>query len=179
MEAERCPNCGDSKCFPVVARTSEGGYVTFAPMGTSAFPGVSLASSLCCLTCGHVWARLDPDQVRSAIGVHGSKLAKQYLKLIVDGPYHDLPEDPAAREAADRVFEIDGFMILFKDRDATRRYRDLTGKTWDQAIADIKRWHQLDRAEKLALLGWCPKEKTEAKEDEALAHPMRDRWLDG
>ncbi len=133
----------------------------------------------CCLCCGHVWGRLRPEELRAFLGLNASELGKQHFETILDGPYHDLPDQPAAHEAADKVAEIDALMVTGKDAGATRRYRELTGTTWDQAIAGISAWRYHDRAKKLALFGWPPKEKTPAEGTEPEGHPMRDRWLDG
>ena len=110
---------------------------------------------------------------------HGTELGKQYLETILKGPYHDLPDHLAAREAADKTAEVDELVVSWQEAAATRRYRDLTGKTWDQSIADIRKWRNHDREKKLALFGWCPNEKAPAKEPEDQVHPMRDHWLDG
>jgi hypothetical protein len=131
------------------------------------------------LSCGHVWTRLQPDELRAFIGLSGTELGKQHFETILHGPYHDLPNVPAAHGAADKVAELDALVASGKDAEATRRYRDLSGMTWDQAIAGIWGWRYQERAKKLALFGWPPKEKTPTDEAEAEGHPMRDRWLDG
>jgi hypothetical protein len=183
MEAERCPNCGESKTLLGRATTSEGGGVLIVPAATNAFRwplGVPLSSGCrICLSCGHVWARLEPDQIVAFIGANGTELGKQYLEMIRKGPYRELPDFPEARAAAEGVAEIDALMVSGKEGEATRRYRELTGTTWDQAILAVRHWRDHVRAKKLALLGWCPKEKTPAEDLKAQGHPMRDRWLDG
>ena len=107
------------------------------------------------------------------------KLGKQYLETIIKGPYRDLPDFPEARQAAEKVAEIDALVASGRDVDARRRYRDLTGTTWDHALASINGWRALDRPKKLAVFGWCPKDRGPGDERETPVHPMRDRWLDG
>jgi hypothetical protein len=153
------------------------------PAGTKAFLGtlgVSLSSHFrICLSCGLVWATLELEQVLAFIGANGTELGKQYIEMIRDGPNRGLPDLPEARAAAERVAEIDGLVISGKRREATRRYRELTGTTWDQAILAIRGWRNHERAKKLAFFGWCLKEKTPAVERETPAHPMHDVLLDG
>ena len=163
---------------------AEGTYVTFGPAGgmNPWRRGIPLSPGFhCCLSCGHAWTRLEPNQVQAFIGVNGNKLGQQHLDTILKGPHHDLPDDPAAREAAEKVAEIDALLVWTKDGEATRRYRELTGKTWDQALLDIRRWRRHDRATKLEFFGWPPpeKEKPVDKDLETAGHPMRDPWLDG
>jgi hypothetical protein len=77
------------------------------------------------------------------------------------------------------VIQIDILMMEEKQPEATRLFRELTGKTWDQAIDSIRGWRDLKRAEKLALFGWCPKNTSKPDLSEVLAHPMHERLLDG
>ncbi len=75
------------------------------------------------------------------------------------GPGHDLPDLPQVREAATRVAEIDALMLEGKTAEAARRFRELADTIWDQAHDAVRRWPDLEREEKLALFGWCPKAK--------------------
>lgn len=186
MEVESCPNCASAKTLPGHLHSGGGGGAFLTPLILTPVGagiqriGVTVSSGFhCCLSCGRVWGRLNPDQVQAFIGTHGTKLGKQCLETLLKGPYHDLPDHPAAREAAEHVAEIDALMVAGQKGVATRRYRDLTGKTWDEAIADMLHWSARERAEKLALFGWCPKEKPDDKHGQPVSHPMRDRWLDG
>jgi hypothetical protein len=120
-----------------------------------------------------------PDQLRAAIKTNGRELAKQYFESLASGPYHDLPDIPEARQAADGVAEIDALIWSGKVLDATRRYHELTNRTWDEVHATIPRWADLTRARKLALFGWHPKGKLDDDDAELPKHPMRDRELDG
>jgi hypothetical protein len=183
MDATPCPNCGGPAFLPGRVVAVEGQSVFFSPAGTRAVGwnvGIPVSAGFqCCLRCGHLWSRLAPEQVKTFIGLRGTELGKQYLETLLEGPYHDLPDDPAAREAADKAAEIDALVVSCQEGAATRRFRELTGKTWDQSIADLRHWRDHDRTKKLALFGWRPKEKAEAKGHETQGHPMRDRWLDG
>lgn len=64
--------------------------------------------------------------------------------------------------------------------EATRRYRQLTAKTWDEVLAATSKWVDLTRDRKLAMFGWHPKGKLDDHESSGQqAHPMHDRLLDG
>lgn len=181
MEAKRCPNCREPKVVPAHPYSVHEPIVHVSPRAGGGFRSVGpiVSTSLeCCLACGHLWTTLKPEQVRILIEAHNTDLGRQYIRTVLEGPYHDLPDHPAAREAAERVAEIDALVMARRDGEAIRRYRELTGLTWDQAILETRRWANHDRATKLALFGWHPKEKADAKGDELSAHPMRDRWLD-
>lgn len=183
MEVLRCPGCGGPKILPAQVLSGEGNAIFLYPAGASSVRwdlGVALSGGFhCCLNCGLVWNRLNPEQIQEFLGNHGTELGKQYLETVLKGPYHDLPDDPGARQAADRATEIDALLVSWRDGAATRRYREMTGKTWDQALNDIKHWRKYPRAMKLALFGWPPEEKRQDKGREGRTHPMRDPWLDG
>ena len=69
------------------------------------------------------------------------------LETSISGPYHDLPDIPEARQAGDCVVEIDALVLAGNGLEAFRRFRQLTGKTWDEAHATIPTWFDLKRAE--------------------------------
>ncbi len=185
MEAQSCPKCAASTVIAgSIANSGEGGVgIFFVPFGNRSVRlqiGVELSSSfLYCLSCGHLWASVTPEKLRRLIEIHGTELAKQHYDSLSAGPYRGLPDYPEAREAADKVAEIDALVLAGKDGEATRRYRDLTGTTWDQALALVHGWHRMDRSRKLALCGWCPKDPPGFEKSEMREHPMLDRWLDG
>jgi hypothetical protein len=186
MDAERCPKCN---AFTVVA-----GHVTpglgemrdthfcFVPIGTRPLrwkTGVVLRNAfLACSSCGHFWTSLAPNELRDFIEDYGRELAKQHLESL-EAERHGLPDCPKAREAGRRVATIDALMLADKQPEATRRYRQLTGTTWDQAIDTICHWRDLKRPQKLALFGWYPKDPPQADDSGMSGHPMRDALLDG
>ena len=178
MEPARCPHCGGSVVVPGFIVSSDGGAsaVRFVPRGSRYLRvslGVNLHQSLlACLTCGYLWSQLTPTELASFIAVEGGELLRQHLETLKSGPYHGLPDVPAARRAGEGVAAIDALMLDEKQPEATRRYRELTKTTWDHAIDAVRKWRDLKRAEKLALFGWHPKE-------ESRDHPMRDHLLDG
>jgi hypothetical protein len=183
MEAECCPNCRGSKILPGrVNSHAEVAPTWLVPAVANSIRwniGIALSPAFhCCLSCGHVWTRLNPDQLRAFVGLNGTKLSKQYLEILDKGPYHDLPDLPAAREAADKVAELDALLIAVKDQEATRRFRELTGTTWDRAIAIVRKWRNYERETKLTLVGWHTKKKAESDEPAIAVHPMLDPWLD-
>jgi hypothetical protein len=184
MESARCTNCGAST---LVAGQLLCGF-TFIPNNTRTHFGppegvrLPLDSNrlFACLSCGHVAnLSVDPARLRVFIENNGSTLARQQLECFEAAPYHGLPKSAEAYAAADRVVEIDYLVAIGKPSEATRRYRELMSATWDQAIAALRGWAGLTRGEKLAGVGWRPKEAPPANETETLAHPLRDRWLDG
>jgi hypothetical protein len=122
---------------------------------------------------------VDPDLLRAFIVNHGNELARQQLEYIEAGPYHGLPKSAEAYAAADRIVEIDSLVASGRTSEATRRYRELMHATWDQAIDALRGWSGLKREEKLARVGWRPKEAAPAKEAGSGDHPLRDSWLDG
>jgi hypothetical protein len=180
MEASRCQACGNSTFVPGSLVVSEGGRVYgFAPAFTHSYVKLRAAFHAC-TSCGHVWATVAPDELRSSIHRHGNSLVKQFLHSSVYGPYRDVPDVPEARKAAHGVAEIDALILAGNGLEAVRRCRQLTGKTWDDVHASIAKWADLGRARKLALFGWHPKEKLDDEEDsEQREHPMHDRLLDG
>jgi hypothetical protein len=181
MEAARCPRCNATTVIPGYVPSGEGVANSFVPYGTRAsvaLRGVK-QTFLACWSCGHVTTSVAPEELRAYIERYGNELSKQHVERIEAGPYHDLPDCSEARKAADGVIQIDSLIMVGRQPEATRLFRELTGKTWDQAIDSIRGWRDLKRAEKLALFGWCPKNSSKLDQSEALGHPMHDRLLDG
>jgi hypothetical protein len=179
VEAGRCQSCGESTLVLGHPVGGEGSQVFgFSPAATHASVKLRVAFHAC-TSCGHVWAMVAPDELRIAIERHGRELIKQQLESSVDGPYHDLPDIPEARKAADGVAEIDALILTGHGLEAVRRFRQLTGKTWDEVHATIPNWFDLKRTRKLAFFGWNPKGKLDEDDFGVREHPMRDRLLDG
>ncbi len=142
--------------------------------------GVELSQGfLACWSCGHVWGNLRRDELRASIEKYGKESTRQYCDAVEHGPAHGLPDCPEAIEAARGATEIDGLILMGGRPEATRRFRELTQTTWDEALAVIRGWDDLAREKKLALLGWAPKDKPGPEESAMLDHPLRDRLLDG
>jgi len=179
MEACRCKICGNPTLVQGYLVGAEGnlGY-GFTPAFSHSHVRLKAAFNAC-TSCGHIWASVAPEELRKAIDRHGRELAKQHLECSVSGPYRDVPDVPEARKAADGVAEIDTLMLAGNQLDATRRLRQLTSCTWDDAIEAVRGWVDLERVRKLALFGWRPKRKEFATEGGVYDHPMRDRLLDG
>jgi hypothetical protein len=164
MEAVCCPRCSAS----TVIAGSLGGWrgikPRFVPLNTRLVhwdEGIALhvGELHCCSSCGLTWTSLEADKVRELVEAYGD----------------DLAVSPAACAALSGVAEIDALA----QAEATRRYRELTHATWDEAINAVRDWHLLNRAEKLARFGWHPKKAPQAHQSNPLDHPMRDHWLDG
>jgi hypothetical protein len=177
MKSWRCPNCQSSTVL--LGHLWNGEFVAnrFVPTQTRSH-GVGLKHHFrCCWSCGHIWASVDPEQLRACIEQHGNELVREQLQPFARDPYYGLPACPEAHEAAKGVAEIDGLVFEGKVIEAIRRYRELTHTKWGPAGDDIRAWHNLKRAKKLALFGWHSKD---AITDDAslLKDPMRDRWLD-
>jgi hypothetical protein len=182
MEARRCPRCDATTVIPGYVPSGEGVANYFAPYGTQG-GGVIVRgvkqSFLACWSCGHVAISVAPEELRAHIERFGNELIQQHVERIEAGPYHDLPDCSEARKAADGVIQIDSLIMEGKQREATRLFRELTGKTWDEAIDGIRGWRDLKRAEKLARFGWCPKNMSKPDQSEVPGDPMHDRLLDG
>jgi hypothetical protein len=89
METNRCPNCGAS----TVTKGQFWDYshhrlgrLRFEPLGMRRFSfrwirGVGITEGAhCCLSCGHVWASLKAEQLRSYIERYGNQYAKGELE---------------------------------------------------------------------------------------------------
>jgi hypothetical protein len=182
MEAGRCPSCNAATVIPgYLSSGAEWQANCFVPFGIRG--GVALRRGkhgfLGCWSCGHVSLSVAPEELRAHIASSGNELINQHIKRIEVGPYHDLPDHSEARKAADGVIRIDFLVMEGKQPEATRLFRELTGKTWDEAIDNLRDWHDRKREEKLAFFGWCPKNTSKPDPSEAPGHPMHDRLLDG
>jgi hypothetical protein len=140
-------------------------------------PGVPMTWRAC-LSCGHTWNHVAPQDLRACIANRGTELLRQHVARLEHGPHHDLPDLPGAILAGQHVAEIDDLILAGKQTEATRRYRELTGKTWDQTLETMRDWRDLKRAAKLARFLWEAEEKSKASSTDATNHPMADRWLD-
>jgi hypothetical protein len=164
MEPERCPRCGEATVVggSINVPGEGGGPGIFVPNESQAFASYVWVRTSgvyhACASCGHVWSSLDPAALRKFIQAHGKEVAKQQLDEFDHGPNRGLPDTELAHEIAERVAEIDALVRSGKPG-AIGRYRDLRGVTWDQAIKETREWRTMKRDEKLALLGWEPKQK--------------------
>jgi hypothetical protein len=178
MEAGRCPRCDATTVIPGYVPSGEGVVAnSFVPYGTRA-RGVK-QTFLACWSCGHVSMSVAPEELRAYIKRYGNELIQQHVERIEAGPYHDLPDSSEACKAADGVFQIDSLIMEGRQPEATRLFRELTRKTWDQAIDSIRVWRDLKRAEKLAWFGWSPKITSKPDRSEELSHPMLGPLLNG
>ena len=129
-----------------------------------------------CFSCGLVWTRLRPEDLRASIEENQGELGKQLLTLLESGPYHDLPDLPEAREAGRKVVAIDNRLLCGDETDAAILFRDLMNVDWNTARTALSGWKDLTRLRKLALCGWQQKEALAPRPPE---HPLRDAILDG
>jgi hypothetical protein len=178
MEAKRCPVCNTSR---VLAGSIKGGEssLTFVPTGIpgSLFEtGVPLIWHVC-LACGYAWGSVTPQALRHFVEVRGGELLKQHIERLDKGVGHDLPDFLKSHQADEHVAEIDELVLAGKRAEATRRYRELSRATWDQAIETMQGWRNLKRDQKLALFGWPPEEKRPVPTSVS-DHPMVDPWID-
>jgi hypothetical protein len=179
MQTNCCPSCGKPTLVPGNLVVSENYPIHgFAPTGTQSHVKLRIAFQGC-TSCGHVGASVVPEELRSAIERHGNELVKQNLVLSEFGRYHDLPDIPEARQAADGVAEIDGCLLAGNALEALRRFRQLTGQSWDDVHLVMSKWADLKRPRKLALLGWRPKHEIDDDKVAIRDHPMHDHVLDG
>jgi hypothetical protein len=164
VEPERCPGCGEPTVVigHVIAGSECDVGHTFAPRNCRpSWQAIGVAASAgfrACVSCGHVWNRVDPARLREYITSHGEELARQELDEIDYGIYRDLPDLAAAREVAEKVAAVDA-LVRRGRTGGVGLYRELKGVTWDQALHETGRWARLSREEKLALFGWQPKKK--------------------
>jgi hypothetical protein len=178
MNTWRCPNCQASTVIP--GQFWDGDFIAswLRPTQTGASGLVLKDAFLCCWSCGHIWTSIDGAKLRAYIEEHGNELAREKLQPFASDPFYGVPDCPEARQAASGVAEIDALVFAGKVVEAIRRYRDLTHTKWGQAGDDVRKWHNLKRAKKLAMFGWHSKDAI--IDDESLRnHPMRDAWLDG
>jgi hypothetical protein len=110
---------------------------------------------------------------------HGRVAAVQQIEASSSDSNHGLSDCAEERDPVVGALEIDALVLAGRQGEATRRYRHLTHTTWDQAVNAVRGWRDNKWAQKLALLGWCPKDKSPSGESPMLDHPLRDRWLDG
>ena len=177
MDQASCPRCGQPTVL--AGHLIEGGHSTGPPrflpeqvqmrLFTGQWWGVEVAGKFrSCLACGLVWSELDANRLVAFVQEHGSELDRDQLAEWDGGPMRGLPDTEAARAVVARVAEIDHHVRSAQPGEATRRYREWTGVTWDEAVAIVKRWRDLSRAEKLARFGWLAKK---ARPDD-LAEPL-------
>jgi hypothetical protein len=131
------------------------------PVAGAAVP----AEARACLSCGHLWAHLEPSHLRRFIRDYTGELGRQYLDELERGPYRDLPDTDLAREIGDQIAELDAIARNGSAGKVVRRYREFRGVTWDQALKDVTKWSELKRPKKLALFGWIPKKEKEPFDD--------------
>jgi hypothetical protein len=180
METLPCPSCGHLDAVPGrVVGPEQWPASAFVPSHTGI--GVKLRVSFrACLSCGHIWMSVPPEDLKSVIKCAGDELIKDYVIRLERGLYHDLPDIPETRRAADDVREIDTLVLAGQIVEATRRYRQLTGHTWDEVHAVIPHWAQLTRARRLAACGWRAKGTVDDEPELTWReHPMHDPALDG
>ena len=83
---------------------------------------------------------------------------RQHIEELDGGPFRDLPDTDVGHWIGAAISEIDA-LVRAGSSAAVRRYRELRGVTWDQAIRETRDWSGLTRGEKLELFGWVPKKK--------------------
>jgi hypothetical protein len=159
---ENCPRCNES---PVL-----GGYVNgFCPgfawtRGTTVGAAITVEARTC-LSCGLVWSFMEPSRLHRFLRDCTGELGRQYLDELERGRYRDLPDTDLAREIGDHIADLDAVARDSSAGKVVRRYRELRGVTWDQALRDGTKWAELSRPEKLALFGWIPKKAKEPFDD--------------
>jgi hypothetical protein len=180
MESNSCPSCGKPTVVPGHLVGPENSPITyFAPASARYHVKLRIVVQAC-TSCGHVGTAVSPYELRSLIERHGNELVKQHLELLEKGRYHDLPDIPEAHQAADRVAELDGWILAGISLEAVRRYHQLTGQSWDDVHRSMAKWTDLKRPRKLALLGWRPKGLLDDEDVPGQReHPMHDDLLDG
>lgn len=165
-ESECCPRCNVATVVNGQVGTPAA-VIAFIPdhaRPSRSLMGVALKHGAC-LSCGHVWTYLDPSELRRFIKTQTKEPGRRPLDEIDRGPYPDLPGTELSQEIGLKVAEIDALVRSGNFGKAVRRYRELRGVTWDQAIKDAGNWAELKRPAKLALFGWAPKKEKEPFDD--------------
>ena len=170
MPNDQCPACGGSKAITGImyGQGQDAPVPGFVPDHTRRIlgyptPVVPRDRFRACLSCGHLWASLNIDELRLHIEQHGVELVKQVIAEMDHGPCRDLPDTAWGRMVGANISELDA--LVFAGRSGlVGRYREMRGVIWDQAIEETKGWYRKSREEKLALFGWVPKEKA-SKDD--------------
>jgi hypothetical protein len=151
----------------------------FAPRGLKGWNIVYVPTNpefWACADCGLVWSNVVANALAGFLEHNLGPLGMECYRALRGGAAWDLPDSDQAHAAAEAVLEINRLVLLDKRPEATRRYRELTGCSWDDANDAIAGWKKLQRAIKLARFGWVEKDKEGRLEG---AHPMHDRLLDG
>lgn len=160
--SERCPRCNGTTLVNGEVHGDQHG-IAFTPRHARPFwnpGGVAIERhARGCLTCGHLWLHVDPARLRRFIQDCTGEIGRQFLDELERGPYRDLPNTTLARRIGEHVAELDALIRDGAHGKAVRRYREMRGVIWDQAVKDVGGWAELTRPEKLALFGWLPKKK--------------------
>lgn len=184
-EIERCPRCGSERVMrgtlTPMGRGGDANY--FVPRDASFFrrkDGVCLRhGSVCCMACGLVWSSVDLNELQDFVEKYCDEMTRLDMKAAL-GLDDSEPHAPGTPEALIRakqgVAEIDALVRADRSAEATRRCRELTSATWDQAIDALRHWRDLKTEQKLALFGWTPKDLPTNDEP---GHPLHDAILDG
>jgi len=185
MEVDRCPKCNGFAIVAgyVAASGGSGPAYVFVPHHVRLLrmkDGVQLegANFRCCPECGHVWASLNVKELRDFIEAYGDALLRQDIQPLGTVSSHDPSAKPEVEAAVRGVTEIDALMRAGNQAKATRRYRDLSACTWDQAIDTVRGWRDFDWNHKLSLFGSGKSDLFPDGQSDLHDHPMRDRLLD-
>lgn len=179
VEKPTCPACCSGVVVSGPVRTGEYAGHGFVPRGLKGWNTAYVPINpefFACADCGMVWTNVVAGALPGFLERNLGPLGMECYRALRDGPGWDLPGHETAQAAARAVAEINDLMLRDRQPEATRKYRDLSGRTWDEASHAIFRWKKLTRAEKLALFGWEVKDKEGRI---AGAHPLHDRLLDG
>ena len=113
-----------------------------------------------CLSCGHVWGAVDPAALRSFVAQYCDEVVppaddevdRRLADLAAKAMEH-LPDTKAGREIAAILAALDRLVSSGKAADLPKRYRALTGATWEEAARVTREWQYRTREEKLQRLG--------------------------
>jgi hypothetical protein len=129
----------------------------------------------CCTLCGLIWSRVDREEVLAFV----KRRTEAAAQLRAEHIARQLAEASGEELALVKISEIESQIAWgVEDGSAVRRFRELTGGTWDQAIRAINRWPDLTLKEKMAHFGWAPVEKIKVSLKANQVHPLHDFELD-
>ena len=152
MNHAPCPRCGGS--VTVIGKIVQPGSETDTEINRDYTPFQEPVRA--CLGCGLCWTEVDPVANLAAMAQQ-SPLLRQIVDRLLHGSLGGLPDTEWGRRLAAEVAEIDDLVFRGRPNIAMRRYRQLTGKTWDRALIEMDDWRKISRDEKLARFGWKPK----------------------
>ena len=133
MDRPSCPQCGGEKFVGGRCVSGDDFASEFAPSQMRCFRlkrGVRLTMGFgACLSCGHVWGSIAPDDLRLFIHKCGNELARQNLDRLDHGALQGLPDTEPAREVASKLMVLDRLALIGNPTEVSQEFREMMGVT--------------------------------------------------